>query len=131
MTAWIFICIGCLNAAAAVIMGALGAHALKATIPESLTAVYQTAFQFHMLHSLGLIAVALILQQVKRSMLIELAGWMMIGGILLFSGSLYVLAVTQVRRLGLLTPVGGTAFIAAWLMVAAGVIKTAAFAKKP
>ena len=131
MTAKIFIFSGCLSAAAAVIMGAFGAHALKTTLPESLMAVYQTAFRFHMLHSLGLIAVALIMLQVKKSTLIEIAGWMMLCGIFLFSGSLYALAVTQVRWLGMLTPLGGTAFIAAWLMVAAGAIKSAPSARKP
>ena len=131
MTAKIFICIGCLSAAAAVIMGALGAHALKATIPEELSEIYQTAFRFHMIHSLGLIVIALIILQVKKSVLIEIAAWMMLCGIFLFSGSLYVLAITQIRRLGMITPVGGTAFIAAWLMVAAGVIKSAALVKEP
>jgi len=78
MTAKIFICSGCLSAAAAVIMGAFGAHGLRAIIPESLTAVYQTAFRFHMLHSLGMIVVALIMLQVKKSVMIEIAGWMML-----------------------------------------------------
>jgi uncharacterized membrane protein YgdD (TMEM256/DUF423 family) len=104
--------------AAAVALGAFGAHAFKARLaPESL-AVYQTAVQYHFWHALGLLGVGTLMTQWPTAQGLVWAAWLLIVGLLLFSGSLYVLALTGERWLGALTPIGGVAFVAAWLVLA-------------
>jgi uncharacterized membrane protein YgdD (TMEM256/DUF423 family) len=98
-------------------MGAFGAHALKASLsPESL-AVYQTGVTYQMWHSLGLIAIALVQQSIPDSKRIAIAGWLMFLGILLFSGSLYLLVLLDMPKLGMITPIGGVCFLIAWLLL--------------
>jgi len=118
-----FIFIGSLSAAIAVIFGAFGAHYVRSQISHEMLAVYQTGVQYHMYHSLALIAIGLIIKNIKPSALLQLAGWVMLFGMVMFSGSLYVLSITQIRWLGFITPIGGTAFVVAWVMTAIGVIK--------
>jgi uncharacterized membrane protein YgdD (TMEM256/DUF423 family) len=103
---------------AAVAAGAFGAHALRARLAPDLLAVYQTAVQYHFWHALGLLAVGLMYAQRPDSGALAAAAWLLIAGLLLFSGSLYALALTGVRGLGAVTPVGGVAFLAAWVAVA-------------
>jgi uncharacterized membrane protein YgdD (TMEM256/DUF423 family) len=104
--------------AAAVALGAFGAHAFKARLaPESL-AVYQTAVQYHFWHALGLLGVGMLMAQWPTAQGLVWVAWLLIVGLLLFSGSLYVLALTGERWLGAVTPIGGVAFIAAWLVLA-------------
>lgn len=98
-------------------MGAFGAHGLKAVISPEMLAVYQTGVTYQMYHALGLIGVALIRQQAADSRLLHWAGWLMFAGIVLFSGSLYALALLNHTWLGMVTPFGGVCFLTAWLLI--------------
>jgi uncharacterized membrane protein YgdD (TMEM256/DUF423 family) len=105
--------------AAAVMLGAFGAHGLRGRLDAYAMGVYEKAVFYHFVHALGLLAVSLL----PRLGLLENspAAWvcgLLAAGVLLFSGSLYLLAVTGVRLLGAVTPVGGVAFIAGWLLLA-------------
>jgi uncharacterized membrane protein YgdD (TMEM256/DUF423 family) len=109
--------LGAVNAVVAIAAGALGAHALRARLPPERLAVFETAARYHMYHALGLIAVAW-LATVRSEALSSRAGWSMLAGIVLFSGSLYALAITGVRTLGAITPFGGLAFMVGWVLFA-------------
>ena len=100
-----------------VAMGAFGAHGLKAILTPEMLAVYKTAVDYQMWHALGLGLIAVFRQQTLESALLKWAGWLMFGGILLFSGSLYLLAILNIKWLGMITPLGGIAFLAAWICV--------------
>ncbi|QJD29543.1 DUF423 domain-containing protein [Methylococcus geothermalis] len=100
-----------------VAMGAFGAHGLKAVIAPEMLAVYQTGVQYHVWHALGLGLVTLLRRQAPPSRPLAWAAWLMLAGIVLFSGSLYLLAVSGIRWLGMITPFGGMAFLAAWACV--------------
>ena len=104
-----------LIAALAVVFGAFGAHALKQRLAPDALAIWQTAVQYHMWHALGLVAVGLIVQHDAPSGWLRASGLLFLGGIVLFSGSLYALALGAPRGLGMVTPFGGLALIAAWL----------------
>jgi uncharacterized membrane protein YgdD (TMEM256/DUF423 family) len=114
----LFLLLGSLAGAAGVALGAFGAHALKARLAPDLLAVWQTAVQYHLWHALALVAIGIVAVQLPSSMPLKWAGWLMVAGIVLFSGSLYVLALSGVRWLGAVTPFGGTAWIAAWVLLA-------------
>ena len=118
MTARIALILAGLLLALAVAFGAFGAHALKARLTPDLQAVWQTAVQYHALHGLGLVAVGLLLLLKPEAPGVGIAGWLFVAGIVLFSGSLYALALTGIRTLGAVTPLGGAAFIAGWLAFA-------------
>ncbi len=94
----------------AVALGAFASHGLKGTLEPYLLQVFQTGVQYQFYHTLALLAVALMPQRPA----IRLAGWSFISGIVLFSGSLYVLALSGVHWLGAITPVGGSAFLIGW-----------------
>ena len=79
---------------------------------------YQTAVNYQMWHALGLIGISFVHQQDQESKLIAWAGWLMFFGILLFSGSLYLLVLLNIKELGMLTPIGGISFIVAWALLA-------------
>lgn len=115
--------IGAFSAMLAVLFGAFGAHALRDRLGADLMAVYHTANQYHFYHSLGLILVGLLALQLPGSALLRWSGWTMLAGLLIFSGSLYLLSLTGVRWLGAITPIGGTAFIAAWALLALAVLR--------
>ena len=117
----ILVVLDALNAFLSVALGAFGAHALKERLAPDLLAVYQTAVQYHFYHALGLIAVGLVLSHFPDLKTLVASGWVMLAGIILFSGSLYVLSLTGVRWLGAITPLGGVAFLAAWALLAYGV----------
>lgn len=96
--------------------GAFGAHALKARVSAESLATYQTGVQYHLIHSLALLAVAWAATRFGGSSTAPaVAGWAFATGIVLFSGSLYLLALVGVRQLGWITPVGGVAFLVGWL----------------
>jgi uncharacterized membrane protein YgdD (TMEM256/DUF423 family) len=99
----------------AVAAGAFGAHALKDRIAPELLAVYHTAVQYHFWHALGLLAIGVLLVQKPDSGALAVAAWLLVAGMVLFSGSLYALALTGVRGLGAVTPIGGIALLAAWV----------------
>ncbi|MBI5551218.1 MAG: DUF423 domain-containing protein [Desulfobacterales bacterium] len=113
-----FIVIGALSAAAAIGLGAFGAHALRATLAPRMLEIYHTAVFYHLTHSLGLFAAAFVCSLKPHSRLARAAGLTMLAGLLLFSGSLYLLAISSLTALGAVTPLGGTALIVAWLMLA-------------
>jgi len=106
-----------LNMIAAVGAGAFGAHGLKRMLTPDLLAIWQTGVLYHLVHGLGLFVVALLGARFG-STLLSTAGAVMFAGIVLFSGSLYLLALTGTRWLGAVTPLGGVAFLAAWALVA-------------
>ena len=112
-------------AALAVLLGAFGAHGLKAKLTPEMMAVYQTAVQYHMWHALGLALVALSSLRWPQLNLLYWAAWLMVVGIVLFSGSLYALALTNIKILGAITPFGGLALIAAWVVFAVATWKAA------
>ncbi len=114
----VFIILGSLNAALAVIIGAFGAHILKSQLSENLMTTFQTGNQYHFFHALGLFAVAFIASQLTNSKLVKWSGFLMFAGIILFSGSLYILSITGITWLGAITPIGGIAFIGAWILLA-------------
>ncbi|MBF6617075.1 DUF423 domain-containing protein [Pollutimonas thiosulfatoxidans] len=97
--------------------GAFGAHALKRILSPDMLAIWQTAVQYQMVHGLGMLLIALLATR-YGSPLLHYAGMLMFAGVVVFSGSLYLLAFTGIRWLGAITPFGGLAFIAAWAMVA-------------
>jgi len=123
-SAKLFLAAGGLAALAAVALGAFGAHALKARVSAEMLAVWHTGVEYHVYHSLGLLAVGLVAAQLPESMLLKWSGWLMLAGIVLFSGSLYALALSGERWLGAITPIGGMAFIAAWGLFVIAVLKT-------
>ncbi|MHB8745347.1 MAG: DUF423 domain-containing protein [Gammaproteobacteria bacterium] len=123
-TARLFLLLGALNAGLAVLLGAFGAHALKNRLAPDLLAVYHTGNQYHFYHAFGLLLVGLIALHVPASLPLRSAGWLLLLGIVLFSGSLYALALSGVRGLGAITPLGGAAFIVAWLLLAFAVWKS-------
>jgi len=103
---------------AAVGLGAFGAHALRAKLAPDLMAVYQTAVQYHFWHALGLLAVGILLLQKPDSGALAAAAWLLVAGLVVFCGSLYLLAATGARGLGAVAPVGGAALLAAWAALA-------------
>ena len=109
----VFLALGAANAFLAVAAGAFGAHGLKARLSADLLAVFETGARYHFFHALGLVAVGLWLQ-VRPAPGVTVGGWLLQAGILVFSGSLYVLALTGVRGWGAVTPIGGVAFLAGW-----------------
>ena len=120
-----FIALGSINAALAVILGAFGAHALKARLSPEMLSVYHTASQYQFYHALGMLLVAALASQLNNSGALRLSGFLMLAGVVLFSGSLYLLAVTGVTWLGAITPLGGLAFIAAWVVLAYAALRAA------
>jgi uncharacterized membrane protein YgdD (TMEM256/DUF423 family) len=122
-TAKVFLIIGAVNAFLAVLLGAFGAHALKARIPAELLASYHTGNQYHLYHALGLLLIGLIANHLPDSSLLKWSGWLMFCGIVFFSGSLYVLGVSGIRGFGAVTPFGGIMFILAWVLLAVAVWK--------
>ena len=107
-----------------VLFGAFGAHALRGRMAPDLLAAYQTGTQYQFYHSLGLLIVALLLGRFPERSGFVWSGWLMLVGIVLFSGSLYVLSFTGIRVLGAITPIGGLAFIIAWGVLAATAFRT-------
>ena len=101
----------------AVALGAFGAHALKGRLAPDMTSVWQTAVQYQAWHALALFGLGLLMLHFPERAGLGLAGWLFVAGILLFSGSLYVLALTGVRGLGAVTPFGGVAFLAGWAVL--------------
>jgi uncharacterized membrane protein YgdD (TMEM256/DUF423 family) len=123
-TAKVFLILGGINAALVVLIGAFGAHALKARLSVDMLAVYQTGVHYHLFHALGLIAVGLAVTQISDSAYLRWSGWLMLAGIVLFSGSLYVLSVSGLRWLGMVTPFGGISFIVAWILFVMAIVKS-------
>lgn len=115
--------LGALCAFTGVAFGAFGAHGLKAILSPEMLTVYQTGVTYQMWHALGLILVALLQQTSPTAKLLIWASYLMFIGILLFSGSLYALAILDIKALGMITPFGGGCFLIAWLLVAVYAVK--------
>jgi uncharacterized membrane protein YgdD (TMEM256/DUF423 family) len=110
----LWLIIGTIGAALGVITGAFGAHILEPMVSEGDFITYQKAVRYQMYHSFGLIIVALISSQELNKSL-KIAGWCFLIGIILFSGSLYLIVFTGLRGFGVITPVGGVAFVLGWI----------------
>lgn len=119
----LFLCISAINGFLAVALGAFGAHGLKGKLAENLFSAYETGVQYHFYHTLALLGVALLMQRFQESTALLVSGWLFIGGILLFSGSLYGLALGGSKILGPITPIGGVCFLAGWVALFVGSLK--------
>jgi uncharacterized membrane protein YgdD (TMEM256/DUF423 family) len=113
-----FIMIGSLKMLAAVALGAFGAHGLKERLSPNFMEIYQTAVQYHMIHALAILFTGLLMYWLGPLPLLSWAGWSFIVGVLIFSGSLYMLSTTGLTKLGAITPIGGGAFLVGWLLIA-------------
>lgn len=124
-TVRLFLILGAANAALVVVLGAFGAHGLRLRLTPEMMAIYQTGVQYHLFHALGLLAVGLTLTQLPESAFLKWSGWLMLAGIVIFSGSLYVLSTTGWKWLGSITPLGGLSFIVAWALFTVALVKLA------
>jgi len=109
-----FLCIGGLSGFIAVLAGAFGAHALKSHLTPEMLDVWQTGAHYHLVHSVVLIVVAVLLDR-KSLKSLRVAGWLFTFGIIVFAGSLYALAISGVKILGAITPLGGLALLSGWI----------------
>ena len=118
----IIIVLGALSAFLSVSAGAFGAHALKQTLDADMLAVYQTAVEYQFFHAIGLLAIGA-LDKASPRQCHSITAWLILVGTVLFSGSLYILSTTGITWLGMITPIGGLCFLAAWMVLAAGYLK--------
>lgn len=118
----LFLIIAAFSGAVSVGAGAFGAHALRARLEPRLLEVFQTGAQYQMYHALALVGVAWVASRWPGS-LSTASGWLFVAGTVLFSGSLYAMALTGVRALGAITPLGGVCFIAGWVTLAVAVMR--------
>ncbi|MBD2857833.1 DUF423 domain-containing protein [Spongiibacter sp. KMU-158] len=109
----------------AVALGAFGAHGLKSQLTPAMLEVYQTGVQYHFFHALALLLLGVLLRQGMNHSGLTAAAWLFSIGIVIFSGSLYALAITEIKILGAITPIGGLLFLAGWLCLAYGSWKAA------
>ena len=116
MTARVILTLGAVAAFLGVALGAFGAHALRARLTEQLLNTWETAVQYHLVHALGLLVVGLTLLHSGSSPLLRWSAGLMLAGMVLFSGSLYLLCLTGARWLGAVTPFGGSALLIAWVL---------------
>lgn len=114
----VFLALAGLSGFLGVGIGAFGAHALKDKLTPELAAAFQTGVQYHLVHTLALFGVGLLLLIAPQAALPRISGTLFFAGIVLFSGSLYLLAISGVRWLGAITPLGGLCFLAAWALLA-------------
>ncbi|MEP0354845.1 DUF423 domain-containing protein [Paraglaciecola sp.] len=105
-----------------VILGAFAAHGLKGKLSDKMLDTFQVGVQYQMYHSLALILLVILYRQMPQSLMIYSAGFM-VAGIIFFSGSLYVLAITQIKWFGPITPLGGLFFIVGWALLLASALK--------
>ena len=112
-----------INAFIAVALGAFGAHGLADKLEPKYLDIWKTGVTYQMFHATGILVIGLLLSKVTASPQFTWAGWLMLLGIILFSGSLYVLSVTKIGILGAITPLGGVCFLAAWVLLIIGAVK--------
>jgi uncharacterized membrane protein YgdD (TMEM256/DUF423 family) len=113
---------GAIAAGLAVVLGAFGAHGLKSRVDPELLVIFETGVRYHMYHALALLAVGFAASR-WSSPLVGLSGWLFVAGMLIFSGSLYLMTFTGARWLGAITPIGGLALILGWVALAVGVLR--------
>jgi uncharacterized membrane protein YgdD (TMEM256/DUF423 family) len=112
-----FIIIGAINAFLSVALGAFGAHALEGKISQKYIDTWNTGVLYQMFHSIGILIIGVLAGNIAASSLLNWSGWLMLIGIVLFSGSLYVLSITGIKVLGAITPLGGVSFLIAWVLL--------------
>ncbi|MEE4314691.1 MAG: DUF423 domain-containing protein [Desulfofustis sp.] len=113
----IFVVLGSLSALLGVGLGAFGAHGLKARVTPEMLAVWQTGVLYHLVHALGLLLIGVLCHLMPEAATARNAGWAILLGSVLFSGSLYLLVLTGIKPLGMITPFGGIAFLLGWLLL--------------
>jgi len=118
----IFLVTASINGLLATVFGAFGAHILKTKLSPVLLSAYQTGVQYQFYHSLALLLVGIVLFHVQNKWL-DLSACLFILGIILFSGSLYLLSITGAKWIGIITPLGGISFILGWLFLMLGILK--------
>ena len=118
----VFLTIGAASAFVAVAAGAFGAHGLKGRIPEAALTTFEVGVRYQMYHALALLAVGWAATRWPGPW-IGTAGWLFLAGIVVFSGSLYLMTLTGARWLGAITPVGGLAFLLGWFALAASALR--------
>jgi uncharacterized membrane protein YgdD (TMEM256/DUF423 family) len=118
-----FVVIGALLAALAVAAGAFGAHALSSRLPPERLLTWETAARYHMYHALALVLLGAVSAR-WPSPLLATAGWLFVAGVIVFSGTVYALALGAPRWLGAVTPLGGVALIAGWLVMVAAIVRS-------
>ena len=111
-----YLMIGAMSGCIVVIMGAFGAHALKEILDDYGKSIYNKAVLYHMFHSIALLILGLI-NKIQPEISLSIVGWSFLFGIILFSGSLYILAITGIKPLGMITPIGGVFFIIGWILL--------------
>lgn len=114
-TARKLVALGAINAALAVALGAFGAHGLQELLTPKALQTWHTGVDYHGFHALGLILIGLLSTAVPK---VLHTGWWLLGGIVLFSGSLYLLALSGIKILGIITPLGGICFLIGWGLLA-------------
>lgn len=117
-----FLIIASLSGFAGVALGAFGAHGLKEVLTAEMLDVFKTGVRYQMYNTFALIAIGMLVEKYSSGALV-VSGWLFVVGIILFSGSLYMLALTQAHLLGLITPFGGLCFLAGWISMAIGIAK--------
>jgi uncharacterized membrane protein YgdD (TMEM256/DUF423 family) len=114
-----FLLIGAIAGLIGVGCGAFGAHGLRGRLSPEMLGVFETAVRYQMYHALALLVTAAAIGRLGEVRLLVIAGWSFTAGIVLFSGSLYALALTGVATLGAVTPIGGLAFLVGWALLIA------------
>lgn len=108
--------IGAISGCVVVMLGAFGAHGLKDILDSYGKSIYDKAVLYQMFHTLAILALGII-EKVLPDVQLQLAGWAFLLGIVIFSGSLYILALTGIKWLGMITPIGGLLFIIGWIVL--------------
>lgn len=119
----LFILMGAINMLLMVMLGAFGAHGLKGILSENMMSAYQTGVQYHAIHALGLLFVGIYIEKLTPSFWLIGSGWLLMAGIILFSGSLYAMSISGYTKLGIITPFGGMSFILGWLFLIIATVK--------
>ena len=111
-----YLMIGVISGCIVVIVGAFGAHALNEILDDYGKSIYNKAVLYHMFHSIAILILGLI-NKIQPEIQLSMAGWSFVFGIILFSGSLYIIAITGIKSLGIITPIGGILFIIGWVFL--------------
>jgi len=119
----LFIIIGAVNAFLAVALGAFGAHGLEGRVEPKYLEIWKTGVTYQMFHAIGILIVGVLLGNLPATSLLSWSGWLMLIGVVLFSGSLYVMTLTKISILGAITPLGGVSFLVAWVLLIIAAVK--------
>ncbi len=117
------ILLGAGNAVLAILLGAFAAHAIENKLTARMQEIFNTAADYHLYHAIGLVLIGVLIHQHPKNKFLTAATYLMIFGIIVFCGSLYALSLSGITKFGMITPIGGLAFISAWLCVFMAFIK--------